>query len=261
MPGNRACSTAGSRTSLKLSERAPSAASRLSSRRCASSRSMPMARLSGATPLRRLAGPPGSGPGPRVGNGNRRGYRAGRQESHSSAPSAASSRRAPGDTRPPRHLSASPRTAPWLQHIKHFLVDGHLSTNNPRAGASSGATPTQVRPGRGDATDSRLMYVDRSARTIQDVSRPGDVVPALRTWLSLAHEEATDMDMTELCYTTATALERAMRDKELSPLELIDAVLARIEAVNPRINAYCTVAADQAREAARAAERQVMQGE
>jgi Asp-tRNA(Asn)/Glu-tRNA(Gln) amidotransferase A subunit family amidase len=69
------------------------------------------------------------------------------------------------------------------------------------------------------------------------------------------------MDTTELCYTPATVLARAMSDRELSPVELIDAVLERIEAVNPRINAYCTVAAEQAREAARAAERRVMQGE
>jgi Asp-tRNA(Asn)/Glu-tRNA(Gln) amidotransferase A subunit family amidase len=69
------------------------------------------------------------------------------------------------------------------------------------------------------------------------------------------------MDTTELCYTPATALARAIRDRELSPVELIEAVLTRIEAVNPRINAYCTVAADQAREAARAAEQRGMQGE
>ena len=69
------------------------------------------------------------------------------------------------------------------------------------------------------------------------------------------------MDTTELCYTPATALARAIRHKELSPVELVEGVLTRIEAVNPRINAYCTVAADQAREAARSDERQVMQGE
>jgi amidase len=39
----------------------------------------------------------------------------------------------------------------------------------------------------------------------------------------------------------------------VSPLELMQAVLARIERVNPRLNAYCTVAADQALDAARRA--------
>src|SRR5437016_8259078 len=70
----------------------------------------------------------------------------------------------------------------------------------------------------------------------------------------------TLMDSTELCFTPATDLARAIRARELSPVELIDAILARIEAVNPKINAYCTVVAEQARAAAREAERQVMRG-
>jgi Asp-tRNA(Asn)/Glu-tRNA(Gln) amidotransferase A subunit family amidase len=69
------------------------------------------------------------------------------------------------------------------------------------------------------------------------------------------------MDATELCFTPAVALARAIRARDLSPVELLDAVLARIEAVNPRINAYCTVAAETAREAARAAEARVARGE
>jgi hypothetical protein len=54
------------------------------------------------------------------------------------------------------------------------------------------------------------------------------------------------MDATEL-FTPAVTLARAIRARELSPVEVLDAVLARIEAVNPRINAYCTVAAEPAR--------------
>lgn len=33
------------------------------------------------------------------------------------------------------------------------------------------------------------------------------------------------------------------RDRRLSSVELVDAVLARIEAVNPHLNADCTIAA------------------
>jgi Asp-tRNA(Asn)/Glu-tRNA(Gln) amidotransferase A subunit family amidase len=68
------------------------------------------------------------------------------------------------------------------------------------------------------------------------------------------------MDATELCFTPAVTLARAIGARELSPVELVDAVLARIEAVNPRINAYCTVAAEPARDAARAAEERVARG-
>ena len=61
------------------------------------------------------------------------------------------------------------------------------------------------------------------------------------------------MTDTELCFTPATALAALIRRRKVSPLEVTRAVLARIEKVNPPLNAYCTVAAEQALEAARRA--------
>ena len=49
------------------------------------------------------------------------------------------------------------------------------------------------------------------------------------------------MDATELCFTPATELAAAIRERRLSPVEIMDAVLMRIEAVNPHINAYLAV--------------------
>lgn len=57
----------------------------------------------------------------------------------------------------------------------------------------------------------------------------------------------------ELCFLPATRLARLIRARAVSPLEVLRAVLARIERLNPRLNAYCTVAADEALRAARAA--------
>ena len=65
----------------------------------------------------------------------------------------------------------------------------------------------------------------------------------------------------DLCFTPATELSPLIRRKELSPVELIDAVLARIEACEPRINAFATLTAERAREAAKRAEAALMTGE
>ncbi len=57
----------------------------------------------------------------------------------------------------------------------------------------------------------------------------------------------------DLCFTPATELGRLFRARATSPLEVMQAVLARIDAVNPAVNAYVTVAREQAlREARRA---------
>jgi aspartyl-tRNA(Asn)/glutamyl-tRNA(Gln) amidotransferase subunit A len=50
----------------------------------------------------------------------------------------------------------------------------------------------------------------------------------------------------ELCFTPATSLVPLIRRRKVSPLEVTKAVLARIEKMNPSLNAYCTVAAEQA---------------
>jgi Asp-tRNA(Asn)/Glu-tRNA(Gln) amidotransferase A subunit family amidase len=59
----------------------------------------------------------------------------------------------------------------------------------------------------------------------------------------------------DLCWLPATELAALIRRKKVSPVDAVDAVLDRIERLNPTLNAYCTVTADEARRAARAAER------
>jgi amidase len=57
----------------------------------------------------------------------------------------------------------------------------------------------------------------------------------------------------DLCFTPATKLAPLIARGAVSPLEVVQAVLARIEAVNPRLNAYCTIAGEQALDAAKRA--------
>ena len=63
-----------------------------------------------------------------------------------------------------------------------------------------------------------------------------------------------------LAYTPATELATLIRTKALSPVELTRAVLERLERLNPTLNAFCTVTADTALAAARAAEQAVVKG-
>lgn len=65
---------------------------------------------------------------------------------------------------------------------------------------------------------------------------------------------------TRLPETSAVELRRLIGSRQLSPVELMDACIARIEALNPAINAICATDFDRARSAARDAEAQVMRG-
>ena len=65
-------------------------------------------------------------------------------------------------------------------------------------------------------------------------------------------ETATD----DLCFTPAVELAAALTRKELSSLELIEALVERIARVNPKVNAFVTLLAEQAVEKAREADRQ-----
>lgn len=69
------------------------------------------------------------------------------------------------------------------------------------------------------------------------------------------------MSSSDLWRMPAVEMAAAIREKRLSPVEVTEAVLGRIEAANPKVNAYCTVTADAARRAASAAETAVMHGD
>lgn len=60
--------------------------------------------------------------------------------------------------------------------------------------------------------------------------------------------------MTELWSLSAGELARRIAAKEISSLEVVEAHLARIEAVNPRVNAVVRVLADDARAGAAGAD-------
>jgi Asp-tRNA(Asn)/Glu-tRNA(Gln) amidotransferase A subunit family amidase len=68
------------------------------------------------------------------------------------------------------------------------------------------------------------------------------------------------MSAQDLALASATELAALIRRKAASPVEVIEAVLARIDRLNPGLNAYCLVTAETARREAAAAEAAVMRG-
>jgi aspartyl-tRNA(Asn)/glutamyl-tRNA(Gln) amidotransferase subunit A len=68
------------------------------------------------------------------------------------------------------------------------------------------------------------------------------------------------MNAEDLCFLTATELAPLIEQRKVSPVELVDAQLARIEAMDGVLRAYIHVAADEARAAAKAAEIEIANG-
>jgi amidase len=67
--------------------------------------------------------------------------------------------------------------------------------------------------------------------------------------------------MKDLIYASATDLAQAIQTKEVSSVEIVQAYLQRIEAVNPKLNAVVQLAAEPALEEARLADTALARGE
>jgi Asp-tRNA(Asn)/Glu-tRNA(Gln) amidotransferase A subunit family amidase len=67
-------------------------------------------------------------------------------------------------------------------------------------------------------------------------------------------------DRATLLATPAVELRRLIGAKEISPVELLEACIERIAAINPAVNAITATCYDRARDEARAAERDVLAG-
>ena len=68
------------------------------------------------------------------------------------------------------------------------------------------------------------------------------------------------MPAQELHYMSAWELSGLIRDREISPVDVVDACLARIEATEPTLNSFITLIPEQARAAARRAEQDIGRG-
>jgi aspartyl-tRNA(Asn)/glutamyl-tRNA(Gln) amidotransferase subunit A len=76
---------------------------------------------------------------------------------------------------------------------------------------------------------------------------------AFRNWLDTMSDD--------LCFLSAAELRRRISSKEISPLDIIGAVLARADRLQPELNCFITLCAGQALAEAKQAERRIMTGE
>lgn len=68
------------------------------------------------------------------------------------------------------------------------------------------------------------------------------------------------MDALELCYLSAGELSRMIKNKDVSPVEVVDAHLARIGETDRTLNSFITLLSEQAKAAARRAESEIQAG-
>src|SRR5437016_4955516 len=64
----------------------------------------------------------------------------------------------------------------------------------------------------------------------------------------------------DLCYLPASEMAKRIRDGRLSPVDLVDNALARIEEANPSLNCFCFTYPEEARAKAKAAHEAVKAG-
>src|SRR5579863_3720633 len=67
--------------------------------------------------------------------------------------------------------------------------------------------------------------------------------------------------MSDLTFLSASQLAEQIRHRKISPVEVVQSHLARIEKLNPEINAFVQVDAERALSQARKAETAAMQGQ
>jgi amidase len=79
---------------------------------------------------------------------------------------------------------------------------------------------------------------------------------------ALAHAPTAERSMSTIPqhYRGLVEIGREIQDGKLSPVELTEAMLARIDALEPRLHSYYTITREHALDAARAAEREIAAG-
>jgi aspartyl-tRNA(Asn)/glutamyl-tRNA(Gln) amidotransferase subunit A len=73
--------------------------------------------------------------------------------------------------------------------------------------------------------------------------------------------EENKMNKNDICFTSATDLARLVKNREISPVEIMEAIISRIEQYNVLINAFSDLCLDNALKAAQKAESDVVKND
>jgi hypothetical protein len=131
-------------------------------------------------------------------------------------------------------------------------------------GLAPGA-PVEVRGIRiGEATNVGVDYVPDSNSFVAPVGivLQASLFPAAGPHPRTPAEvyDAAVSSGNEICRMDAVTLAEKIRTRQLSPIEVTDAVIARMEKLNPVLGAFCTPTPDVARQRAKAVEADIMAG-
>ncbi|NHJ20438.1 MAG: amidase [Candidatus Lokiarchaeota archaeon] len=69
------------------------------------------------------------------------------------------------------------------------------------------------------------------------------------------------MNKEDICFMSAFEMREKIKNQELTSVEITETIIERIEKINPKINAYCTIAFDMARETAKKIDDSIKNGE
>jgi len=107
------------------------------------------------------------------------------------------------------------------------------------------------------------VVLHRSDRALAAANRmpPNGLFPRTGANIGLVFVSGGSRRTSELWRLSAVELAQCIARKEVSSAEVIDAHLARIDAVNPAVNAVVHVLGDQARALARQSDRRLVAGE
>src|SRR3989454_9658131 len=121
-------------------------------------------------------------------------------------------------------------------------------------GASVACRPDALRRPQG----VRVRQGGPGVRDQRDDGAQNGRVPLLVLRRRGPNERSPGMADGRLCWLPATELATLIRRKKVSPVEVVDAILDRIERINPKLNAFVTLTDEAARREAKAAERALM---